>query len=140
MDLNHIFLFLAVVSPLLVLAKAWRPGGAYRGWRVAAIIVLSSTGLAWIFFRDQAGIIGGGVWFVLLFIPAVGLRKVTELAAQQRYRSARKLATVLQFFHPNAELRHQIQLFRALESNQPSGFVPASSPRSGFLQQDRGRR
>lgn len=137
MDLNHIFLFIAVISPLLVLARAWRPGGAYWGWRVAAIIVLAVTGIAWLFFRAWAGYVGGVVWFFLLFVPAVGLRKVTVLAAQQRYGAARKLAALLYFFHPNTELHHQIQLFRALESNPPRATAPGISPRSGFLQQDR---
>lgn len=128
LDLNRIFLFIAVVSPLLVLIRAWRPnGGIYRGWRVAALIVLGVTAGSWIFLRDHAGFIGGGAWFALLFIPAMGLRKVTELAEHHRYKAARKLATVLQIFHPSGELRHQVQLFRALESGRSEGFSPYHS-------------
>ncbi|PYL72958.1 MAG: hypothetical protein DMF22_02880, partial [Verrucomicrobia bacterium] len=100
MDLNHIFLFLAVVSPLLVLARAWRPGGPYRGWRLAALVVLAITGIGWILFRAAAGYIGGGAWFALLFLPAIGLRKMTEFAAQGDYKSARKLGVALQILHP----------------------------------------
>ncbi len=124
MNLNHIFLFLAVISPLLVLARAWRPGSIYRGWRVTALVVLVVTGVAWIFFRSAAGYIGGGAWFAFLFLPAIGLRKVTELAARQDYRSARKLAAALQILHPSAKLREQVQLFRYLESHQSlAGFA-----------------
>ena len=118
MDLNHIFLFLAVVSPLLVLARAWRPGGPYRGWRIAALIVLMMTGLAWMFSRAAAGYIGGGAWFALLFLPAIGLRKMTELAARGDYKSARKLGAALQILHPSAELREQVRLFHHLETRQ----------------------
>src|SRR4029077_11297901 len=125
-DLNHILLFIAVISPLLVLARAWRPGGPYHGWRVASLIVLVVTGVSWIFLRDQAGFIGGGAWFALLFIPAVGLRKVTELFVRHRYQSARRLATLLQILHPTAELRQQVQLFRTLELQQSAGSVPPS--------------
>jgi membrane associated rhomboid family serine protease len=127
-NLNHIFLFLAVISPLLVLARAWRPGPIYRGWRVAALVVLVITGVTWIFFRSAAGYIGGGAWFAFLFLPAIGLRKVTELAARQDYRSARKLAAALQILHPTAELREQVQLFRHLESHQNdrAGFASFS--------------
>jgi len=100
-DLNHIFLFLAVVSPLLVLARAWRPGGPYRGWRLAALVVLAITGIGWILFRAAAGYIGGGAWFALLFLPAIGLRKMTEFAAQGDYKSARKLGVALQILHPS---------------------------------------
>jgi membrane associated rhomboid family serine protease len=139
-DLNRILLFVAVISPLLVLAKAWRPGEIYRGWRVAAAIVLAITGLAWIFARNAAGFIGGGAWFALLFIPAVGLRKMTELAAQQRYTAARRLAIVLQIFHPSAELRRQIELFRQLESDRPTVFVSSNVPFQRYQPQDRQRR
>ena len=115
MDLNHIFLFIAVISPLLVLARAWRPGGIFRGWRIAAIIVLGITGAAWLFFREYAGYVGGGAWFALLFLPAVGLRRASQLAAQGRYESARRLTALLHFLHPTAQLRDQLQLFQSLE-------------------------
>jgi len=117
-DLNHIFLFLAVVSPLLVLARAWRPGGTYRGWRIAALVVLAITGIGSVFSRDAAGYIGGGAWFALLFLPAIGLRKMTDFAAHGDYKSARKLGVALQIVHPSAELREQVRLFRHLESRQ----------------------
>ena len=115
MDLNHIFLFIAVISPLLVLARAWRPGEIFRGWRIAAIIVLGITGAAWLFFREYAGYVGGGAWFALLFLPAVGLRRASQLAAQGRYESARRLTALLHFLHPTAQLRDQLQLFQSLE-------------------------
>jgi membrane associated rhomboid family serine protease len=136
-DLNHIFLFIAVVSPLLVLARAWRPGGTSRGWRVAAFVVLAITAVAWIWWSDRAGYIGGGAWFVLLFIPAIGLRRLAELSAQQRYRSARRLATLLQLLHPTAELRRQIQLLSALESRPE---LAGGGPRPGQPPQDRAPR
>ena len=118
MDLNHILLFVAVISPLLVLARAWRPGGPYRGWRVAAVVVLAITAIAWILVPTVAGYIGGIVWMVLLFLPAIGLRKMTELAARGDYRSAGKLGAILQILHPASELRNQIRLFQHLEPHQ----------------------
>ena len=109
MDLNHIFLFLAVISSLLVLARAWRPQTPYHGWRVGALIVLAITCVAWLFLRTAAGYIGGIAWFALLFLPAIGLRKVTERAARGDYRSAAKLGAILQILHPSAELRDQVR-------------------------------
>jgi membrane associated rhomboid family serine protease len=129
-NLNHIFLFLAVVSSLLVLARAWRPGQPYRGWRIAALIVLAISCVAWIFLRTAAGYIGGIAWFALLFLPAIGLRKMTELAARGGYRSAAKLGTILQVLHPSAEVRDQVRLFQRLESRQnhpvPFATVPVA--------------
>ena len=141
MDLNHILLFLAVVSPLLVLARAWRPGGgAYRGWRVAAVVVFALTSISWITLRGAAGYIGGAAWFALLFLPAIGLRKMTELAARGDYKSARKLGAALQILHPSAELREQLRLFRHLESrqNNRAPFWPMSIGHE-TVQQDRRR-
>jgi membrane associated rhomboid family serine protease len=129
-NLNHILLFLAVISSLLVLARAWRPSAPYHGWRIAGLVVLVMTGLAWLFWRGAAGYIGGGAWFVLLFVPAIGLHKMTELAAQRDYRSARKLGTALQILHPTSELRDQVELLRRLESqagirSAPIGYETA---------------
>jgi len=136
LDLNHIFLFIAVITPLLVLARAWRPEGIFRGWRIAAVIVLAITGVAWLFFREYAGYVGGGAWFALLFLPAVGLRKASQLAAHGRYQSARRLTAMLQFLHPTAQVRDQLQLFRNLESRARSGDqIQGQSP-----PQDRERR
>jgi membrane associated rhomboid family serine protease len=127
MELNHILLFLAVVSPLVVLASAWRPGPTYSGWRLAALAVLAITGLAWLFFRQKAGYIGGTAWFVLLFLPAIGMRRVVELSARQQYKTARKVATALMFLHPSSDLRHQGELLRTLESRQNAGLISSSS-------------
>jgi membrane associated rhomboid family serine protease len=128
LELNHIFLFIAVISPLLVLAKAWRPGSAYEGWRIAAIIVLAVTGMAWVFWRGVSGYVGGCAWFILLFVPAIGLRKMTELAAKGDYRSARKLGTAIQIFHPTSDLRDQVRLFRHLEAQPRDQVVFSSVP------------
>jgi membrane associated rhomboid family serine protease len=130
-DLNHILLFLAVISPLLVLARAWRPGAPYHGWRIAALIVLGSTVVAWMLAPVAAGYIGGFAWVVLLFFPAIGLRKMTEFAAQGDYKSAGKLGTILQILHPSAELRDQVRLFRHLESHQKQRVVFRSGPSAG---------
>jgi membrane associated rhomboid family serine protease len=117
MNLNHILLFLAIVSPLLVLARAWRPSAPYHGWCLAALVVLTVTGVAWLLWRTVSGYIGGAAWFLLLFLPAIGLRKITQLAAQGDYELAGKLGAALQILHPTAELREQVQLFRHLKSN-----------------------
>jgi membrane associated rhomboid family serine protease len=133
-QLNRIFLFIAVISPLLVLARAWRPGGMYRGWRLAALIVLGITGVSWFLVREQAGYIGAGAWFGLLFLPAVGLRKIDELASRGRYQSALQLASVLQLVHPTADLREQIAYLRLAQSHSPA-VLPALAHERGL--QDR---
>ena len=110
-------LFLAIVSPLLVLARAWRSSAPYRGWRLAALVVLAVTAVAWFLWPDVSGYVGGAAWFLLLFLPTIALRKITQLAAQGDYESAGRLGAAIQILHPTAELREQIRLFRNLKSN-----------------------
>jgi membrane associated rhomboid family serine protease len=131
MNLNHILLFLAIVSPLLVLARGWRPGQPYHGWRIAAIVVLAVTAIAWLLWPNISGYVGGAAWFLLLFLPAIGLRKITQLAAQGDYESAGRLGAALQTLHPTAELREQVRLFRHLKSNpaHPRRFSSAPAGR-----------
>jgi len=117
LNLNHIFLFLAIVSPLLVLARAWRPSTPYHGWRLAALVVLAVTAIGWFLWPDASGYVGGAAWFLLLFLPAIALRKITQLAAQGDYQSAGRLGATLQILHPTAELREQVRLFRNLKSD-----------------------
>jgi membrane associated rhomboid family serine protease len=119
-ELNHILLFLALATPVLVLARTWRPGGIFRGWRVAAIVVLAITGVTWLFLRDYAGYVGGGAWFALLFLPMVGLRRASQLAAEGRYQSARRLTRALQILHPTSQLRDQLEIFERLEAQHGS--------------------
>jgi membrane associated rhomboid family serine protease len=115
-DLNHILLFLALATPLLVLARTWRPGGFFRGWRIAALIVLAITGVGWLFFRKYAGYVGGGAWFAILFLPMVGLQRASQLAAEGRYQSAARLARKLRILHPTSQLREQVEIFERLEA------------------------
>lgn len=118
LDLNHILLFLACVSPLVLLAQSWRRGGLNRGWRLAAYAVLLITGVSWILKPDTAGFIGGGAWIALIIIPSLGLQKAAALVAQQRYALAWRLTRFLCFLHPAGGLREQSDLLRALELAQ----------------------
>ena len=124
-DLNHILLFIACISPLVMLAQTLRRGGLYRSWRLASFAVLLVTGIAWLMNADIAGFVGGGAWLALLLLPAVGIRKISELAIQQRYGTARRFSRPLRYLHPSAALRLQTELFRALEFAQAGNFSSA---------------
>ncbi|HJT81194.1 MAG TPA: hypothetical protein VJ719_08355, partial [Chthoniobacterales bacterium] len=111
------------MSPIAVLARGWKSHDGQRSWRIAAGVVLGITLVALILIRHEAGYIGAGAWLALLFLPAMGLKRMTELAAHQQYKSARRLATVLLWVHPSAELREQIRALRHLEERQQAGDV-----------------
>ena len=125
LDLNHILLFIACVSPLVMLAQTLRHGGVFRAWRLASLVVLLVTGGAWLINPDTAGFVGGGAWLALMLAPASGIRKVSELAAHQRYARARQWAVPLRFLHPSGALRAQAELLRALELAQAGNLSEA---------------
>ena len=124
-DLNHILLFVACISPLVMLAQTIRRGGLYRAWRLASFAVLLVTAVTWLVEPDTAGFVGGGAWLALLLVPSLGIRKISELASHQRYAAARRLGHALRFFHPSSALRMQTDLFRALELAQTGDFSSA---------------
>jgi rhomboid protease GluP len=125
LDLNHILLFVACISPLVMLAQTFRRGGLYRAWRLASLAVLLVTGVAWLVDSDSAGFVGGGAWLALLVVPAIGLKKIAELSSHERYGAARRWTAGLRFLHPGADLPAQAQLFRALELAQSGGSAEA---------------
>lgn len=79
--------------------------------------MLAVTAVAWLLWPHFSGFIGGAAWFFLLFLPAIALRKVTQLAEHGDYESAARLGAALQILHPTAELREQVRLFRHLKSS-----------------------
>ncbi len=115
LDLNHILLFIAAISPLVVLFRTTR-GGAEESWRRVALVVLAVTVIAWLVRRNRAGFIGGGAWFFCLFLPAWAFRKAAELAQQQHFAAARRLLSLLRFVHPARGLREHAAFVDALES------------------------
>ena len=115
-DLNHILLFIAIVSPLILLARIARlRNPRNRGWRIAAVIVLFASALAWFLLPSLAGFIGGTLWCLLLVIPSVAERKIDELLLAQRFTGARRLAVVRQICHPWEDSPHRPSLLRDLE-------------------------
>lgn len=117
-DLNHLLLFIALVSPVVLLARTWRPSEAHRGWRIAALAVLIVTIGAWFIARPSAGFVGGGAWLLLLLLPAIGLKQIAELTARHHFRAAHWLARGVGFLHPARGLREQTDVLRALELAQ----------------------
>jgi membrane associated rhomboid family serine protease len=131
-DLNHILLFIAGISSLIMLGQTLRRDGHFRAWRLAALAVLLVTGGAWLINAETAGFVGGGAWLALLLVPSVGIRKISELASVQRYAAARRLIMPMRLLHPSNALRAQGELLRALELAQ-AGDVGAALKALGPL-------
>ncbi len=76
------------------------PSSYNRGWMVISAFVLAVMTVALFAIPQQAGLIGGALWLVLIVIPSFGIRQVSALAYQERYQSASQLAQVLSWLHP----------------------------------------
>ncbi|MDQ6862071.1 MAG: rhomboid family intramembrane serine protease [Verrucomicrobiota bacterium] len=113
-DLNDLLLFIAVVTPVVVLARTWRAAALNRGLRIAAVAVLSICAGAWAFAPRVAGFVGGGAWLLLLFLPAAALRRAAKLSAQHRFGAAAQLLDLLTPLQPSRALREQARLLRAI--------------------------
>jgi rhomboid protease GluP len=100
-NLNHILLFIAIASSVILLArlKSLRSADA-SGWRIAAIVVLVVTSASYFFLPAAAGIIGGIFWALLLLFPAVAEKRIALLLLEKRYGAARRLALVRRGLHP----------------------------------------
>ncbi len=135
MDLNHILLFVAFLSPVAVIVRSQRAAERNRSWRTASFAVLIVTGVSWFFFPRQAGFIGGGAWFALLLVPAMVSHKLADLVLRERFTVARRLANFLSIIHPAPSVRNQADLFCALESaaagDTPRAFELLQSLQSG---------
>jgi rhomboid protease GluP len=115
-DLNHILLFIAVVSPLILLVRIARlRNSRNHGWRIAALMVLGGCAAAWILAPAFAGFIGGILWCLLLLLPSLAERKIEELLLMRRFAAARRLASVRRALHPWEDSPYRPTLLRALE-------------------------
>jgi membrane associated rhomboid family serine protease len=128
-DLNHILLFIAWISPAVLLVRTWR-GGVDPSWRRAAITVLLITTAATIFARRHAGFVAAGAWLALLVLPAVGIRKALEFAQRGRFRLARATLNAVRILHPARSIREHLAMIAAVESAHRAGrALPRIAPR-----------
>jgi rhomboid protease GluP len=115
-DLNHILLFIAIVSPLVLLGRFWRMRtGRQRGWKIAAAIVLAGACFAFALVPSIAGFVGGTLWSLLLLLPSLLERRIDGLLLEKRFGRARNFAIVRRIFHPWDDSPYRPSLLRCLE-------------------------
>ncbi len=129
LDLNHILLFIALATPVILLWRLRRLGDARPGgWIAAALIVLVGTGLSYLLAPGIAGFLGGGLWALLLLVPSVAERKIARLLVERRYRAALRLLLVRRILHPWNGAGPLPFLLRVLEIAR-AGQLPAALDR-----------
>ncbi|HEY2800311.1 MAG TPA: rhomboid family intramembrane serine protease [Chthoniobacterales bacterium] len=116
LDLNHILLFIAIASPVILVARLARLKSARpAGWMTAALSVLVTTGIFWVLLPKVAGYVGGTLWALLLLGPALAEKKIASLLLDKRYRAARQVAIVRRVLHPWNDFSQLPSLLRTLE-------------------------
>ncbi len=132
LDLNHILLFIAIASPLVLL---WRlrqlRSAAQPGWASAAILVLVGAGITWLLAPSIAGYVGGTFWALLLLAPSMVERRIAGLLLAKQYQAARRFALVRQALHPWNDSPHLPWLLRALELAQAGNLSAALEQLAG---------
>ena len=91
MELQHIFLFIAIASSSLIVAQSFRAPAS--GPRLAALAVLVASGLGWLIARPVAGYIAAILWCSLLLLPAM-LRHRTRARHDPFYRTRSRAITI----------------------------------------------
>ncbi len=122
MDFNQLLLWFVVCSCVVLLIRAllFRQK---RGWFVVYSLILASSGIAWLFLPHLAGWFAFSLWLLFLWLPLVGFLKVNQMLDEQKYTSARQLATYLRWLHPADGWLEQPQVLRALELGR-DGKIP----------------
>ncbi len=116
LDLNHILLFIAVVSPLILLVRIARlRNPRNHGWRIASFLVLAVCFLAWLLVPAVAGFIGGTCWLLLLLLPSLAERQIDDLLLAGNFVRARHIAFVRQILHPWPDTPYRPSLLYCFE-------------------------
>jgi len=114
MDLNTILRLLVTISCFSLIVRVIVSRNHW-GWLGVAIGILAVMGVALYWIPEQAGIIGGILWFILILIPLIGLRQVNRFVYQEQFQKARRLASILCWLHPADGWREKPQFLKVLE-------------------------
>jgi rhomboid protease GluP len=131
----NLFLIQLVGFCCLVLLLQWRKTAS---WAVVAGGILAVMGLGfgarWPIGR--IAILSAWLWLIFLVVPLLGFAKVNQLAGQERFQAAGRLASWVRWLHPIGPRRLDPICFRALTLAQ-QGQIPAAE---AILERDQIRR
>lgn len=96
-----------------------------RGWLVVSLSILVVLAITYVVVPNQAGLISGSLWFVLILLPLLGYAKINQWVLQERYRQARRMAIVVGWLHPADGFVEYPQLLKGLELGKQGKFDQA---------------
>lgn len=114
MELNQILLWIVGLSCAAILLRgAQLIAGGAMGWLIICIFILAVMGITWLFHPEYAGLIGGGLWLVLILLPALAATWSRRLIERQRFDTAAMVAGWVRLLHPFDGYWHSPRLLRA---------------------------
>jgi hypothetical protein len=122
-DLNKIFIVWVFIFSIFQSIMILRHRAAYKdtGWLIVngAIITITGASLFWV--PGRAGLIGLGLWVLLVLTPTLASRYIQRLFFQHHYREAYSVARTFRWLHPAdgwLEFPLIIQTFLLAEAGQ----------------------
>ena len=119
MDINDLLTWMVSISCISQIIHGIR-GSAKRavGWIIVSGFILAVTAILSYFVPNIAGLGGGGLWAVLMVTPAIAIKNFNRLLTQQKFKQARRIATIVRLLHPLDGWKEQPELMKALEMAQ----------------------
>lgn len=114
MELNDVLIWIVLFSCGALVYRGLRDFRQYGSWLGVSVLILAVMGLVYLRAPRQAGLVGGGLWALLVLIPSLGTGLAVRMSLAQRYESAARLSAVLRLLHPGGGWWELPTLFRAL--------------------------
>mgnify|MGYP000876572719 CR=1 FL=1 len=114
MDLNLPLLLLAGASAAILAARSLLARPRAFDWLGVALAILGAAGLVSLFAFELAGLVGAGVWAVLVLGPLLVSRAQARAVLAQRYDFALFCARLLVVLHPTRAYRSAVPRMEAL--------------------------
>ncbi|MEM6751455.1 MAG: rhomboid family intramembrane serine protease [Cyanobacteria bacterium P01_C01_bin.38] len=116
MDINYLLTWMVCISCISQILYGIRSSAIQGvGWIVVSGFVLAVTATLSYLTPTIAGLVGGGLWVVLIVTPAVAIKNFNRLLTQQKFKQARRVAIFVRLLHPADGWREQPELIKALE-------------------------
>ncbi|MEL6458458.1 MAG: rhomboid family intramembrane serine protease [Cyanobacteria bacterium J06621_15] len=118
MDINYLLIWMVSISCISQIIAGIRTARQALGWILVSGFILFVTGTLSYFAPTLAGLIAGGLWIILIVTPAIAIKYFNRLITQQKFKQAKRIASIVRLLHPADGWREQPELVKALEMAQ----------------------
>ncbi|MBV6625307.1 MAG: rhomboid family intramembrane serine protease [Rivularia sp. (in: Bacteria)] len=119
MDINYLLIWMVSISCISQIITGIRSSARRAvGWMIVSGFILAVTAILSYLTPTIAGLVAGGLWAVFVVTPAIAILNFNRLLTQQKFRQARRIATLVRLLHPTDGWREQPEFVKALEMAQ----------------------